>query len=352
MLDGTRRWVGPDLRLVVLPEVLHDRLPVGERHRRLGDKAAIAVDGLQYVALAPWRRSKSCFLRACYETDPALSPACISGVVRRARRASWCCATGDSCRCSHPRALRSSGTATRDLRPRGVFPVARTEIGPRGHRVGGDPLPPRSRAATTCAARRSFLTARRGHTSPRRRRKSPASSRAREPRLPRVGPTARRARVNVPSTGERGRTSSTISQRGVAAGMGETITAYARSDPRRTARVSPRQACRTCVGPGVRPVRASYANADFRRKNGLWRDGKAVVRRQLLRDPQRDTIARLQARGIIATERHSCQPPLRNPLPPRRRGAEGVGRGAGERAGRYLPASIFRNASTEALYSS
>ena len=46
---------------------------------------------------------------------------------------------------------------------------------------------------------------------------------------------------------------------------------------------------------------ASYASADFRRKNGLWRDGRVVVpERSYFVETQRDTIARLQSRGILA----------------------------------------------------
>ena len=46
---------------------------------------------------------------------------------------------------------------------------------------------------------------------------------------------------------------------------------------------------------------ASYASADFRRKNGLWRDGKVVVpERSYFVEMQRDTLARLQSRGIVA----------------------------------------------------
>jgi hypothetical protein len=46
---------------------------------------------------------------------------------------------------------------------------------------------------------------------------------------------------------------------------------------------------------------SSYAAADFRRRNGLWRDGRVVVpERSYFVDAQRDTLARLAAGGIIA----------------------------------------------------
>ena len=87
----------------------------------------------------------------------------------------------------------------------------------------------------------------------------------------------------------------------VAAGMGETITAYARLDlaglrEYRRRPGMPNLLSRQAFGL----FEASYASADFRRKNGLWRGGKVVVpERSYFVETQRDTLARLQSRGIV-----------------------------------------------------
>jgi hypothetical protein len=88
----------------------------------------------------------------------------------------------------------------------------------------------------------------------------------------------------------------------VAAGMGETLTAYARLDlaglrEYRRRPGMPNLLSRQAFGL----FEASYASADFRRKNGLWRDGRVMVpERGYFLESQRDTLARLQARGIVA----------------------------------------------------
>jgi len=124
------RFIGPDCRLVVLPEYVLTGHPVGESIEVWADRAAIEPDGPEHQGLAAIARDLSIYLSAnAYETDPnfpglyfqcsfVIDPA--GALVLRHRR------------------LNSMFTPTPyDVWDRflelygieGVFPVARTEIG-------------------------------------------------------------------------------------------------------------------------------------------------------------------------------------------------------------------------------
>lgn len=93
---GSRAWIGPDLRLVVLPEYVLTGFPMGEPIPLWRDKAALAPGGPEYEALAAIARDQDLYLVVnAYESDrhfPELYfQACVilgpSGdVVLRARR--------------------------------------------------------------------------------------------------------------------------------------------------------------------------------------------------------------------------------------------------------------------------
>ncbi|WP_395105352.1 nitrilase-related carbon-nitrogen hydrolase [Actinomadura sp. SCN-SB] len=68
---AAKRWVGPDLRLVVLPEYVLSGFPMGEPIERWRDMAALAPDGPEYEALSGVAASEGVFLSGnAYETDP------------------------------------------------------------------------------------------------------------------------------------------------------------------------------------------------------------------------------------------------------------------------------------------
>ncbi|MFA1550272.1 nitrilase-related carbon-nitrogen hydrolase [Actinomadura chokoriensis] len=70
-VTAAKRWVGPDLRLVVLPEYVLSGFPMGEPVERWRDMAALAPDGPEYEALAAVAAREGLFLSGnAYESDP------------------------------------------------------------------------------------------------------------------------------------------------------------------------------------------------------------------------------------------------------------------------------------------
>ena len=130
MLDGTRRWVGPDLRLVVLPEYFMTGFPWGESIAAWADKAAIAVDGPEYAALGAMAQKHKLFLAGnAYETDRH-----FPGLYFQA---SFVVAPSGDVVLRYRRLVSLFAPTPYDVWDRyleiygldGVFPVARTEIG-------------------------------------------------------------------------------------------------------------------------------------------------------------------------------------------------------------------------------
>ncbi|WP_285709985.1 nitrilase-related carbon-nitrogen hydrolase [Microtetraspora sp. NBRC 16547] len=67
---GSKQWIGPDLRLVVLPEYALTGFPLGESIPAWREKAALAPDGPEYEALAAIARDQDVYLAGnAYETD-------------------------------------------------------------------------------------------------------------------------------------------------------------------------------------------------------------------------------------------------------------------------------------------
>ncbi len=67
---AAKRFIGKDLRLVVLPEYLLTGFPMGESAEQWAEKAAIGVDGPEYAALAEIATQANVFLAGnAYERD-------------------------------------------------------------------------------------------------------------------------------------------------------------------------------------------------------------------------------------------------------------------------------------------
>ena len=127
---GTKRWAGPSLKLVVLPEYFLTCYPQGESVAAWADKAALEVDGPEYDALAKIAQDNKIFLAGnAYETDRhfpgfyfqtcfVIDPA--GKVVLRYRRL-------NSMFAPTPHDVWDKYLDLYGLE--GVFPVARTEIG-------------------------------------------------------------------------------------------------------------------------------------------------------------------------------------------------------------------------------
>ncbi|MGW4476153.1 nitrilase-related carbon-nitrogen hydrolase [Nonomuraea sp. NPDC004354] len=68
---AAKAWIGPDLRLVVLPEYVLTGFPFGESAAEWRDRAALAPDGPEYRELGEIARGNDLFLCVnAYESDP------------------------------------------------------------------------------------------------------------------------------------------------------------------------------------------------------------------------------------------------------------------------------------------
>lgn len=68
---GAKKWVGDDLKLVVLPEYTLQGAPWGETLAEWRDKAALAIDGPEYAGVAAIAKANSVYLSGnSYEVDP------------------------------------------------------------------------------------------------------------------------------------------------------------------------------------------------------------------------------------------------------------------------------------------
>jgi predicted amidohydrolase len=307
MLEGTRRWVGPDLRLVVLPEYFMTGFPWGEGIPAWRDKAAVDVDGPEYAALGAMAQKHKLYIAGnAYETDRH-----FPGLYFQA---SFVVAPSGDVVLRYRRLISLFAPTPHDVWDRyleiygldGVFPVARTEIGQLAAVASEEILYPEiARCHAMRGAEILLHSSSEAYTVTPPPKKIARQARALENLAYLVSANSAGVRgVNVPVDSANGG-SEVIDYLGnvlVAAGMGETITAYARLDlaglrEYRRRPGMPNLLSRQAFGL----FESSYASADFRRKNGLWRDGKVVVpERSYFVEMQRDTLARLQSRGVVA----------------------------------------------------
>jgi len=70
-IAASKRFIGQDVRLVVLPEYFLTGFPMGETTAVWADKAALEIDGAEYRALGQLARTSDLFLAGnAYEKDP------------------------------------------------------------------------------------------------------------------------------------------------------------------------------------------------------------------------------------------------------------------------------------------
>jgi predicted amidohydrolase len=306
-LAGTKRWIGRDLKLVVLPEYVLSGPPWGEAIDAWADKAALEPEGAEYEALAALAQKHDLFLAGnAYETDrhfPGLyfqasfviDPA-GNTVLRYRRLVSLFAPTPHDV---WDRYLDVYGLE-------GVFPVARTAIGNLAAIASEEVLYPEIARCLAIRGAEVFLhCTSEVFTLTPPQKKIARAARAMENLAYLVSAnTAGTSGIDVPVQSPDGG-SEIVDYMGavlVTAGQGESINANARLlvDGLRSYRRRPgmgnflsRQALDLFAG--------SFAAADLRRRNGLLKDGQVVVPdRSYFRDRQADTIARMAARGVIA----------------------------------------------------
>lgn len=306
-LAGTKRWIGRDLKLVVLPEYVLSGPPWGEAIDAWADKAALEPEGAEYEALAALAQKHDLFLAGnAYETDRHFPGLYFQAsfvidptgntVLRYRRLVSLFAPTPHDV---WDRYLEVYGLE-------GVFPVARTAIGNLAAIASEEVLYPEIARCLAIRGAEVFLhCTSEVFTLTPPQKKIARAARAMENLAYLVSAnTAGTSGIDVPVQSPDGG-SEIVDYMGavlVTAGQGETINANARLlvDGLRSYRRRPgmgnflsRQALDLFAG--------SFAAADLRRRNGLLKEGQVVVPdRSYFRDRQADTIARMAARGVIA----------------------------------------------------
>jgi predicted amidohydrolase len=304
---GAKSWVGADLKLVVLPEYTLTGFPVRETVPEWIDKAVLAPDGAEYEALAKIAATNDCYLAGnSYELDRK-----FPGIFFQC---SWLIEPAGKVVLRYRRLISTLVPTPHDVWDAyldaygidGVFPVARTPLGRFAAIASEEILYPEIARCHAVRGAEIFLH---------------SSSEAYTTTMPtkRIARLARGMEnlawvVSCNSAGITNLDISVDSANGgseiidhlgntvVAAGQGETMTANARID------LGGLRDYRRRAGMGNLLSRLPFdvferglGGLDFRRKNGLWRDGKVVVpERRYFRERQADTLARLAAAGTIA----------------------------------------------------
>jgi predicted amidohydrolase len=303
---GAKRWVGRDLALVVLPEYFLTGFPWGESIAEWADKAALALDGPEYDAIAAIASKHELFLAGnAYEVDPN-----FPGLYFQA---SFVFAPSGDLVLRYRRLVSLFAPTPHDVWDRyldlygieGVFPVAETRIGRLAAIASEEILYPEiARCQVMRGAEVLLHCSSEAYTTTMPPKRIARLARAVENLAYVVSTnTAGVAGVDIPVDSANGG-SEIIDYLGntlVAAGQGETITAYARLDlvGLREYRRRPGMANLLSRQP-FDLYASSYTSADFRRRNGLWKNGEVVMPdRSYFRERQAETIARLTDAGVL-----------------------------------------------------
>jgi predicted amidohydrolase len=305
-ISGARRWIGPDLRLVVLPEYFLTGFPWGESIAEWRDKAALDPEGPEYGALARIAECHGVYLSGnVYETDvhfPGLYFQCSFVLDPAGRRV-----------LGYRRLISMFAPTPHDVWDayldryglEGVFPVADTSIGRLAAIASEEILYPEIARCLAIRGAEVFL-----HST---------SEIAAETQTPKQ--IARRARAvenlayvvsangaalsgtDIPVDSSNGY-SEILDYTGnliVRAGSGETMVANASLD------LAGLRAYRRRPGMGNLLSRQaldlfaeSFARADLRRANGLLEGDRVVVPdRDYFRARQADVLQRMAERGVL-----------------------------------------------------
>ena len=305
-MAGAKRWVGADLKLIVLPEYVLTGPPWGEPLQVWADKAAFAMDGPEYDALAKLAEKHSVYLSVnAYELDrhfPGLYfQACVcfdpsGNVVLRYRRLI-------SMFAPTPHDVWDKYLDVYGLEA--VFPVARTPIGNLAAIASEEILYPEIARCHAIRGAEVFLhNTSEAYTVTMPQKKIARLARAMENLAYVVsantaGSSGIEVGVDSPNGG-----SDIIDYYGnvvVAAGQGETMTANARLDVGDVRRYRRRPGMSNLLARQALDLYAeSFAQADIRRRNGLLKGGKVVVPdRSYFVERQRDVLGRMAERGLV-----------------------------------------------------
>jgi predicted amidohydrolase len=304
-IGGAKRWIGADLKLVVLPEYVLTGPPWGESIPDWTNKAAIAPDGAEVAALAGVAERHGVYLSVnAYETDAHFPGLYFQG--------SFVLDPAGKRVLSYRRLISMFAPTPHDVWDRyldvygheGVFPVADTPLGKLAAIASEEILYPEVARCLAIRGAEVFL-----HST------SEVAAYTLTPKQ-----IARRARalenlafvvsannaslhgIDVPIDSSNGGSDiiDFLGNQIIQAAAGESSVANTTLDlaalrayRRRggMGNMLSRQALEMFAGP--------YAAADIRRKNGLWQNGKVVVPdRSYFQQRQAETLARMVERGI------------------------------------------------------
>jgi predicted amidohydrolase len=305
-VGGTKRWIGPDFKLVVLPEYVLSGPPWGETIEEWADKAALDPDGPEYEALAAIAQKHAVFLAGnAYETDRH-----FPGLYFQA---SFCIDPAGNTVLRYRRLVSLFAPTPHDVWDRyldlygldGVFPVARTAIGNLAAVASEEILYPEiARCLAIRGAEVLLHSTSEVFTMTPSQKKIARAARALENIAYVVSAnTAGSSGIEVPPQSPDGG-SEIVDYSGsalVTAGQGESINAHARLliDGLRSYRRRPGMA-NYLSRQALDLFADSFARADLRRRNGLLKDGHVVIPdRSYFRERQADTIARMAERGLL-----------------------------------------------------
>jgi predicted amidohydrolase len=305
-MAGAKRWIGADLKLIVLPEYVLTGPPWGEPIPVWADKAAFDMDGAEYEALAALAEKHAVFLSVnAYETDrhfPGLYfQACVcfdpaGNVVLRYRRLISMFAP--SPHDVWDKYLDVYGAEA-------VFPVARTAIGNLAAIASEEILYPEIARCHAIRGAEVFMhNTSEAYTVTMPQKRIARLARAMENMAYVVSAnTAGSIGIEVPVDSSNGG-SEIVDYYGnvvVQAGVGSTMTANARLDVGDVRRYRRRPGMSNMLSRQALDLYVdSFAEAGIRRRNGLLKDGKIVVpERSYFVEKQREALGRMAERGVV-----------------------------------------------------
>ncbi|MBU6379268.1 MAG: nitrilase [Gammaproteobacteria bacterium] len=305
-IAGAKRWIGADLKLVVLPEYILSGPPWGETIPQWAEKGALEPDGPEYTRLAAIAQKHGVFLAGNgYETDRH-----FPGLYFQA---CWVFDPAGNRVLTYRRLISIFAPTPHDVWDRyleiygleGVFPVADTAIGRLAAIASEEILYPEIARAHAIRGAEVFLHSTSEVASPNLTIKQIARRARALENLAYVvsANTASLLGIDVPVDSSNGY-SDLIDYHGnqmVLAGAGNSSVASAFLDLAGLRAYRRRPAMANMLSRQALEMFAeSFATADLRRRNGLLQDGKLLVPdRAYFQQRQADAIARMVERGIL-----------------------------------------------------
>lgn len=305
-IAGAKRWIGADLKLVVLPEYILSGPPWGETIPEWAAKGALAPDGPEYASLAGLAQKHGVFLAGNgYETDRH-----FPGIYFQA---CWVFDPSGNRVLTYRRLISIFAPTPHDVWDKyldiygleGVFPVADTVIGKLAAIASEEILYPEVARAHAIRGAEVFLHSTSEVASPNLTIKQIARRARALENLAYVvsANTATLLGIDVPVDSSNGY-SDLIDYHGnqmVVAGAGNSSVANAFLDMAGLRAYRRRPAMSNMLSrQALELFSDSFAQADLRRRNGLLQGDKLVIPdRAYFQQRQADAIARMIERGIL-----------------------------------------------------